>query len=216
MRTASAAVAAACQTGSVAAVREVAVFGVPDERLGEVPVAFVVTDREIADFLEARMEAARVTDGWAPEQNPAVNSGKDRGHSHPTDRVIQPGDFIQTDFGIRVHDMWVTDIQRFAYVLAPGETEAPPEALARFVRIDTTDAVTRTEIRAFYGGLEIGLGLFPRLQEADVRVARLLPLSQLQVGAPERREIRPHAPAHRLHVEDEVRAGARCGSVVFG
>jgi Xaa-Pro dipeptidase len=61
-----------------------------------------------------------------------VNSGRDRGHSHPTDRVIQPGDFIQVDFGIKVHDMWVTDIQRFAYVLAPGETEAPAEALEKW------------------------------------------------------------------------------------
>jgi Xaa-Pro aminopeptidase len=43
-----------------------------------------------------------------------------------------PGDFIQTDFGIQVHGMWVTDIQRFAYVLAPGETEPPAEALARW------------------------------------------------------------------------------------
>ena len=90
------------------------------------------TDRDLADFLEARMAAHGVGDAWAPEQNPAVNSGKDRGHSHPTDRTIQPGDFIQTDFGIRVHDQWVTDIQRFAYVLAPGETEAPPEALRRW------------------------------------------------------------------------------------
>jgi len=98
----------------------------------EAAIGGVTTDREIADFLEARMEAAGVGDGWAPEQNPAVNSGRDRGHSHPTDRVIQPGDFIQVDFGIKVHDMWVTDIQRFAYVLAPGETEAPPEALARW------------------------------------------------------------------------------------
>lgn len=92
----------------------------------------VTTDRDIADVLEARMAAAGVGDGWAPDQNPAVNSGRDRGHSHPTDRVIQPGDFIQTDFGIRVGDMWVTDIQRFAYVLAPGETEAPADALAKW------------------------------------------------------------------------------------
>jgi Xaa-Pro dipeptidase len=61
-----------------------------------------------------------------------VNSGMDRGHSHPTDRTIQPGDFIQIDFGIRVHDRWVTDIQRFAYVLAPGETEAPADAIAKW------------------------------------------------------------------------------------
>lgn len=90
------------------------------------------TDRDIADFLERKMAEADVGDAWSPAQNPAVNSGKDRGHSHPTDRVIRPGDFIQIDFGIRVHDMWVTDIQRFAYVLAPGETEAPAEALDKW------------------------------------------------------------------------------------
>jgi Xaa-Pro aminopeptidase len=56
----------------------------------------------------------------------------DRGHSHATEKVIQPGDVIQTDFGIRVHDRWVTDIQRFAYVLRPGETAPPPEMQARW------------------------------------------------------------------------------------
>ena len=38
-----------------------------------------------------------------------------------------PGDVIQTDFGIRLYNRWVSDIQRFAYVLKPGETEAPPD-----------------------------------------------------------------------------------------
>ena len=28
--------------------------------------------------------------------------------------------------------MWCTDIQRFAYVLAPGETQPPPEALEKW------------------------------------------------------------------------------------
>jgi len=106
-------------------------------------VGGVTTDRDIADFLEAKMAEMGVGDGWSPEQNPAINSGKDRGHSHPTERVIQPGDFIQTDFGIRVHDRWVTDIQRFAYVLAPGETEAPQEA------IDKWEAAKRGSRAAF-------------------------------------------------------------------
>ena len=83
------------------------------------------TDRDIADFLKARIAEAGVQDGWSPSQNPAVNSGPDRGHSHPTDRVIQSGDVIQIDFGIRVYDRWVTDIQRFAYVLKQGEQKAP-------------------------------------------------------------------------------------------
>ena len=112
-------------------------------------VGGVTTDRQIADFLEAKMAEMGVGDAWSPEQNPAINSGKDRGHSHPTDRVIQPGDFIQTDFGIRVHDRWVTDIQRFAYVLAPGETKAPQEAL------DKWEAAKRGN-RAAYAAMKPG------------------------------------------------------------
>ncbi len=85
------------------------------------------TDADIARFLKAKMAAAGVGDAWAPDQNPAINSGPDRGHSHPTDKVIMPGDVIQTDFGIRVYDRWVTDVQRFAYVLKPGETKPPAD-----------------------------------------------------------------------------------------
>ncbi|WP_194777691.1 M24 family metallopeptidase [Pararhodonellum marinum] len=83
------------------------------------------TDADIARFLKNKMKAFGVKDGWSPDQNPNVNSGPDRGHSHATDKVIMPGDVIQIDFGIKVFDMWVTDIQRFAYVLRPGEKSAP-------------------------------------------------------------------------------------------
>ena len=92
----------------------------------------VTTDADVARFLKMRMAELGVVDGWAPEQNPNINSGPDRGHSHATEKVIQPGDVIQTDFGIKVHGVWVTDIQRFAYVLRPGETEAPPEMQERW------------------------------------------------------------------------------------
>lgn len=90
------------------------------------------TDAEVARFLKGRMAELGVTDGWAPDQNPNVNSGPDRGHSHATDKVIMPGDVIQTDFGIKVHGIWVTDIQRFAYVLREGETEPPPDMQERW------------------------------------------------------------------------------------
>jgi Xaa-Pro aminopeptidase len=78
------------------------------------------------------MRELGVEDGWSPAQNPSVNSGPDRGHSHASDRVIRPGDVIQTDFGIKVHGVWVTDIQRFAYVLRPGERTPPPEVERRW------------------------------------------------------------------------------------
>ena len=83
------------------------------------------TDADVAKFLKDKMKLYGVTDGWSPDQNPNVNSGPDRGHSHATNKVIMPGDVIQIDFGIKVHNRWVTDIQRFAYVLKPDETEAP-------------------------------------------------------------------------------------------
>lgn len=85
-------------------------------------------DSDVARFLKKRMRELGVEDAWAPDQNPNVNSGVDRGHSHATDRVIVPGDFIQMDFGIKVWGTWCTDVQRFAYVLAPGETEPSAEA----------------------------------------------------------------------------------------
>jgi Xaa-Pro aminopeptidase len=87
------------------------------------------TDARIAQFLKDKMKLYGVTDAWSPDQNPNVNSGADRGHSHATEKVIMPGDVIQIDFGIKVHNRWVTDIQRFAYVLKEGETEAPEDIL---------------------------------------------------------------------------------------
>lgn len=83
------------------------------------------TDADVARFLKMKMAEHGVTDGWSPDQNPNVNSGPDRGHSHATEKVIMPGDVIQTDFGIKVFGQWVSDIQRFAYVLKEGETSAP-------------------------------------------------------------------------------------------
>ncbi len=92
----------------------------------------VTRDADLARFLKRRIRELGVEDGWNPSQNPSVNSGPDRGHSHASDRVIQPGDIIQIDFGIKVWGVWVTDIQRFAYVLRPGETGPPPEVVRQW------------------------------------------------------------------------------------
>ena len=131
----------------------------------------VTTDRDIADMLEAKMQEAGVGDGWAPDQNPAVNPGRDRGHSHPTDRVIQPGDFIQTDFGIRVGDMWVTDIQRFAYVLGAGETEAPPEARAKREAAKRGRQAAFNAMRPGARGVDVD-----RAQRVEMRTSGSLPV----------------------------------------
>lgn len=123
------------------------------------------TDAEVARFLKQRMAELGVGDGWAPDQNPNVNSGPDRGHSHSTEKVIQPGDVIQTDFGIRVHDMWVTDIQRFAYVLRPGESEAPPEMQARWEHAREGSRAAKDAMRPGVRGWDVDLAQRSVLEE---------------------------------------------------
>ncbi len=112
-------------------------------------------DSDVARFLKKRMAELGVGDAWAPEQNPNVNSGPDRGHSHATDRVIQPGDFIQTDFGIQVHGMWVTDIPRVAYVLAPGESRPPKEALERWEKSKRGSRVALAALKPGVRGYDV-------------------------------------------------------------
>jgi Xaa-Pro aminopeptidase len=107
-------------------------------------------DSDIARYLKGRMRELGVEDAWAPDQNPNVNSGPDRGHSHATEKVIRPGDFIQTDFGIKVWGTWCTDIQRFAYVLAPGETTPPPDALRKW---ENAKKGSRTALAAMRPGV---------------------------------------------------------------
>ncbi|WP_339848114.1 M24 family metallopeptidase [uncultured Dokdonia sp.] len=109
------------------------------------------TDADIAKYLKQRMTEYGVTDGWAPAQNPNVNSGPDRGHSHATDKVIMPGDVIQIDFGIKVYDRWVTDIQRFAYVLKEGESEASDEIMHYW---ESSKAGNRAALAAMQPGVK--------------------------------------------------------------
>ncbi len=112
-------------------------------------------DSDVARFLKKRIAELGVEDGWQPEQNPNVNSGPDRGHSHATDRVIQPGDFIQTDFGIKVQGVWGTDIQRFAYVLAPGETQPPKEALEKWEKSKKGNRVALAAMKPGVRGYDV-------------------------------------------------------------
>ncbi len=125
----------------------------------------VTRDSDIAVFLKRRMRELGVEDGWSPAQNPSVNSGPDRGHSHASDRVIQPGDVIQTDFGIKVHGVWVTDIQRFAYVLRPCETRPP-------------DEIQRKWEAAVRGGRAAFQAMRPGVTGAEVDTAQRLVMSQ--------------------------------------
>jgi Xaa-Pro aminopeptidase len=112
-------------------------------------------DSDVARFLKIRMAELGVEDGWNPAQNPSVNSGPDRGHSHASDRVITAGDLIQIDFGIKVHGVWVTDIQRFAYVLRPGESSPPADVREKWEAALRGGGAAFAALRAGITGAEV-------------------------------------------------------------
>jgi Xaa-Pro dipeptidase len=126
-------------------------------------------DCDVAAYLKRRMAELGVEDAWAPDQNPAVNSGPTRGHAGPTDKVIVPGDFIQTDFGIKVYGVWCTDYQRFAYVLGPGESEPPPDALLKWENGRRGSRVALVAMRPGVRGLDVDRAQRAWMEEAGSR-----------------------------------------------
>ena len=115
----------------------------------------VTRDSDVARFLKRRMRELDVEDAWAPAQNPAVVSGADRGHTHATDRVIQRGDIIQTDFGIKVGGIWSTDIQRFAYVLERGERTPPPDVIEKWENAKRGNRIALAAMRPGVRGYDV-------------------------------------------------------------
>ncbi|MBE2221759.1 MAG: aminopeptidase P family protein [Anaerolineae bacterium] len=92
-----------------------------------------MTQHEIADFVRGRIDEMGLGYAWPKPFNPIVTCGPDSagGHAAPGDVVLQKGHTLHMDLGIKQHD-YCSDIQRMWYVLADGETEAPPEVQRAF------------------------------------------------------------------------------------
>lgn len=139
-------------------------------RMQEEAFASVVPGRtreiDLARFLKRRMVALGVEAAWASAHNPHVNSGVDRGRSQPTERVIRSGDFIRTEFGIKVHGVWVTDIQRLAYVLAPDESAPLAEAMERWEKVLHGRRAAFEAMRPGVRGVDVDFAQRERTREA--------------------------------------------------
>jgi Xaa-Pro dipeptidase len=92
------------------------------------------TEKDVADFIRKRRTEMGLQSSWEPEQDPNVMAGLARGHSEPSLDTIQPGAIVRIDAGVD-EDGYKSDIQRLAYVLRPGETEAPPEVATAFATV---------------------------------------------------------------------------------
>jgi Xaa-Pro aminopeptidase len=85
-----------------------------------------LTEKQVSQFMHARILDAGVTEAWDYEDCPAVNSGPDSrvGHAAPTGIILERGHLVHFDFGVKQEE-YCSDIQRMLYLLKPGETEPP-------------------------------------------------------------------------------------------
>ena len=88
-----------------------------------------MSEKDISDFMHSRLQAHAVQPAWEAENCPTVNAGPASpvGHVGPSEIRLQPGHILHIDFGVRL-DGYCSDLQRVAYALRPGETQAPAAA----------------------------------------------------------------------------------------
>ena len=115
-----------------------------------------MTEIEVGEYMHKLAREYGVGLAWPAENCPAVNSGPDSpvGHNGPTEIKIERGHIIHFDFGVKYED-YCSDIQRVAYVLREGETEAPIEVQRGFITLRTAIEKSREFMKAGTSGNSI-------------------------------------------------------------
>jgi Xaa-Pro aminopeptidase len=112
-----------------------------------------MTEIEVGAYMHKLARDYNVDLAWPAENCPAVNSGPNSpvGHNGPTDIKIERGHLVHFDFGVK-YEGYCSDIQRIAYVLREGETEAPIEIQRGFITIRTAIEKSREAMKLGVAG----------------------------------------------------------------
>ncbi|HSG41591.1 MAG TPA: M24 family metallopeptidase [Anaerolineales bacterium] len=115
-----------------------------------------MTEIEIGEYMHKLADEYGVGFAWSPDSCPAVNSGPNSpvGHSGPTEIKVERGHIIHFDFGVK-YEGYCSDVQRVAYVLREGETEAPPEVQRGFDTVRTAIERSREAMKVGVTGNSI-------------------------------------------------------------
>jgi len=92
-----------------------------------------MTQRQIAAFVQLRIDDMSLGYAWDKPYNPIVTCGPNSaiGHAAPGDVVLERGHTLHLDLGVKEND-YCADLQRMWYVLDEGETRAPDEVQRAF------------------------------------------------------------------------------------
>jgi len=87
-----------------------------------------MTEIEIAGVVDSCI-ADRGTNSFHTIVNAGDKSAP--GHGQPSEAILEPGDLLHVDFGIR-HNDYCSDLQRLVYYRRPGKTEVPADLIRAF------------------------------------------------------------------------------------
>jgi Xaa-Pro aminopeptidase len=92
-----------------------------------------MTEKEVAQFITNERKKTGLGPSWEEDHCPSVFAGPQEtgAHSGPTDKVLEPGQVFNTDFGV-VYEKYCSDLQRTWYILKQGEKEAPEQVMKGF------------------------------------------------------------------------------------
>ncbi len=108
------------------------------------------TMNDVCSWLEEQRQILGLENGWHPTVFLTPPDGNEIAN---TDRVIQPGDILQIDWGIG-RNTFFTDLKRFSYVLKEGETEIPAWVQTAFDNSRIIRELVRENVRSGKTGRE--------------------------------------------------------------
>jgi Xaa-Pro aminopeptidase len=115
-----------------------------------------LSEKDVADFILARMAARGLETAWPADQCPAVFTGPESAgaHASPTRRFIECGHLMNIDFGVRKNG-YVSDLQRTWYFLRSGETAPPDDVRGGFAVLLESIRLAAKVLRPGIAGWEV-------------------------------------------------------------
>ena len=115
-----------------------------------------MTEKQVAAFIKEQMKAHDVIPGWDEASCPAVFSGIGIAEAHfaPGDKIIEKGELINIDFGVRKNG-YISDMQRAFYVPQDDEVYPPQEVQHGFNTIRQAIADAKKAMRPGVKAFEI-------------------------------------------------------------
>lgn len=110
-----------------------------------------MSEEQISQFMHRQLTELGVEEAWDYNSCPTVNAGPESpvGHVGPSDIKLERGQLLHIDFGVKQQE-YCSDIQRVAYYLKPGETQAPDEVRRAF---DTVVQAIQAAVQAMVPGV---------------------------------------------------------------